>query len=344
MRTALPILIGLLGLSGASNAADWGAIAARDNRATVLIRTNWVDGKVQDGGTGTGFVVDDKGSIVTVAHQFPLSASAVVLYTGETEGWASEYQRQSFALELRHIDRKADIAVLVPAKPVKLSPIPLSWDWAPQEGSLVYVRGFPLGGTLEGMEGKVSRTEVSPQVPTSTLLRAGHSGSPVYNTDGRVVGMARGGIPVANVADPNLLGQGFFVPLSLLKSKLPPALVAAISTGPINATVASKQAQLRLSYPIDETKETKFEALQDLLKPAETKNFTSGKISAQPGYRIIGYELVKHSATAVSNERPVLAADGSTFEYTFDLTSGPGVDRTRGWLAATLITIQKPKD
>ena len=267
-----------------------------------------------------------------------------MLYTGETEVWASDYQRQSFPLELKYIDRTADIAVLVPAKAVKLSPIPLSWDWAPQEGLLVYVRGFPLGGTLEGMEGKVSRTEVSPKVPTSTLLRAGHSGSPVYSLEGRVVGMARGGIPVADVADPNLLGQGFFVPLSLLKNKLPPALVAAIGAAPVNASVGGKPTQLRLSYPIDKTKETKFQGVQDLLKPAETESFTSGKISAQPGYRIIGYELVKHSATAVSDEIPVLNADGSSFEYKFKLTSGPGYDRTRGWLAATLITIQKPKD
>ncbi len=346
LRRCGVLLISAVGfLIGSADAADWGVVAARDNRGTVLIRTNWVDGKIQDGGTGTGFVVDDKGSIVTVAHQFPASRSAVVLYSGETEGWASDYARQSFPLELRHIDRLADVAVLVPTKTVKLSPIPLDWDWAPTEGRGIYVRGFPLGGGLEGMEGLVRRTEVSSQVPTSTLLRAGHSGSPVYNAKGQVVGMARGGTPVANVKeDPTLLGLGFFVPLSLLKDKLPATLVASIGAGTAIPAPRSRAPQLRLSYPVDETKETSFRGIQDLVKPSETRPYTTGRIQAQPGYRIDRYELIEHSATKVSDKVVKVAPDGSSVELTFKLTSGPGSDRWRGWLAATLVTIQIPKD
>jgi hypothetical protein len=328
------------------HAADWSAVPSRDNRGTVLIRTAWVDNGKPDSGSGTGFVIDSDGHIITVAHQFPISKTAVVLPSGETEGWGSAYPRQTFPLRIVHIDRRADVAVLQPTQRVTLTPVPVAWDWAPTERSEIYIRGFPLGGPLEGMPGLVRRSGLSSEAPTSTLLRAGFSGSPVYDARGNVVGMTRGGTPVADLKDPTVMGLGFFVPLALLRDKLPAALVAAAAfTRPATADAKPDSfAQMRLSYPINVTKETAFRGLQDLTKAAETKSYSSGRIAAQPGYRIASYEVLEHSATQVSEQKVDLAADGSSIEFTFNLTSGPGYDRKRGWLRATLVTIQRPKE
>lgn len=334
-----------LGLAPLCWCADWSHIPARDNRGTVLVRAAWVDGNVQGSGTGTGFVVDDKGSIFTVAHQFPLSTTATVLVTGETEG-TSQYERQSFTLKIDSIDRVADIAVLVPTKPTKLTAVPLSWDWRPKETAAVYVRGFPLGGPLVGMPGVVTRTEVTTQVPTSTLLRAGDSGAPVYNDQGIVVGMIRGGELTANLkGDPTILGLGYFVPLSLLKLKLPADLVARVSSATPSAS-AGKPRQIRISYPIDATKETLVGCGPTTLfdGPTSEAQPTVGPFQAQPGYRISSAEVVEYSATQVSKKVVSLAPDGSSVKFDFTLTSGPPCDRRRGWLAATLNTVQELKE
>lgn len=324
-------------------AADWTAIPPRDNRGTVLIRVNWADQGKLHSGSGTGFVIDRQGHIVTVAHLIPSSPTATVLLSGETEAWASEYQRQMFPLEIDHIDRDADVAVLVAAAPVTLTPVPLAWDWRPVESAEVHVRGFPLGGLLEGMPGTVRRGEVSREVPITTLLREGFSGSPVYGVGGQVVGMARGGTPVADVKDSRVMGLGFFVPLLLLRNELPPPLVRSAG----EAWEGSKPPrpnpaiEVRLSYSTSEVKETEYTGFLDLFKPSETKVYSTGRIAAQPGHQIVRHEYLEHSANGLSGREVAVAPDGSWIEMTFSLTSGPGYNRTRGWLDATIVTVQR---
>ena len=325
------------------SAADWSSVPARDNRGTVLIRTNWVDKDGPQSGSGTGFVVSKQGHILTVAHQFPDAGASVVLYTGDTEGWPSVYTRQSFPLKLAHIDRQADFAVLVPTKDVPLSPVPTLWTWAPVEGAEVNTRGFPLGGPLEGMPGTVRRSGASSEVPMTMMLRAGYSGSPVYDATGRVVCMVRGGTPVADIKDPTVMGLGFCLPLALLQSKVPPELLADSGVPPL-ANVPKGSGEIRVSYSVNETKETAFNGLQDLTNPSTTRPYTTGRLEAQNGYRIAKYEYLEHSATKVSNRVVQVAPDGAFLEMTYELTSGPGYDRWRGWLAATIVTVQVPKD
>jgi len=101
---------------------------------------------------------------------------------------------------------------------------------------------------------------------------------------------------------------------------------------------------IRVSYSVDMTKETPFSGPLDLLKPATTESYTTGRLEAAKGYRIASYEYLEHSATKVSDRDVKIAADGSYLEMTYKLTSGPGMDRWRGWLAATIITIQEPKE
>ena len=324
-----------------AGAADWSSVPVRDNRGMVLIRTNWVDKDGPQSGIATGFVVSSTGYILSVAHQVPTDSTSVVLHTGETESWPSAYPRQTFPLKLEKIDRLGDWAVFVPTKPVQLTPVPVSWTWAPAEGEAVNTRGFPLGGPLEGMPGSVRRSGQSPEVPLSMLLRAGYSGSPVYNTAGQAVCMVRGGTAVADVSDSTVMGLGFCVSLGLLKPKIPAELVASASTP--SAQTPAPSGEVRISYSVSITKETPFEGLQDLGRPSTTQHY-SPRFAAQPGYKIVKYDYIEHSATKVSNLKVEVSPDGQFLEVDFDLTSGPGHSRWRGWLTATLTTTQVPKE
>ena len=328
--------------------ADWGAVAARDNRATILLTTAWKEGDSFKDGFGTGFVIDAQGHILTVAHIFPRSSSGEVLITGRTEKWGTLYPKQEFKLRLISIDRDEDFAILVPDgdAPV-LTPAPLTTLWQAVEGDSVHIRGFPLGVELIAKDGTISRSGMSSKVPTDAIIQAGFSGAPTYRADGVIIGMARGGDPVANITDPTVMGHGFFVPIALIEPLLGKHIREGIqSAAKLTASVPAKAAaaaEIRLSYQIDETKETSYSGLQDLAKPASTKSYVLGPIAAQPGYKIVRYEFLEHSATAVSNKKVTIAPDGSSIQVTYDLTSGPGFDRTRGWLEATVVTIQKAR-
>lgn len=339
----LPWFAAALSQSASSQAADtanWSSIPSRDNRGTVLIRTNWLDETGPQGGTATGFVISREGHILTVAHQFPQGEA---LSTGETEAWRSSYPRQNFPLKLIHIDRSADFAILVPAKPATLSPVPTFWDWEPLEGNEINTRGFPLGGPLEGMPGRIRRSGATPEVPMNVLLRGGYSGAPVYDHSGKAVCMVRGGTPVADLDDPTVMGLGFCVPLSMLRAKIPGEILASASDT-VPPSTGAAGGQIRISYSVNTTKETPFGGPQDLFKPASSKSYSTGRLEAARGYRIVDHQYLEHSATQVSERQVKIAPDGSYLEMTYKLTSGPGYDRRRGWLAATIVTIQEPKE
>lgn len=62
---------------------------------------------------------------------------------------------------------------------------------------------------------------------------------------------------------------------------------------------------------------------------------------AEPGYRIVRAVIEKISATRVSDETISISNGGSQVQFRFKLTSGPAVDRYRGWLDASLETKQE---
>jgi S1-C subfamily serine protease len=342
--TAFFVMSGISSLNTLADEVKWTEIAARDSNATILIRTAWAkDGQYLDS-SGTGFVVGTSKSILTVSHLFP-NDNVKVVVSGEVSDKDPTAGTHSISLSVSKINREADFAILTASDSdvALLDAVPVDMDWKPAEGKEVHIRGFPLGGALEGYGGTVTTSATSDSVPTTTLLQAGYSGAPVYDSDGVVVGMARGGTPVVDSNDPTIMGRGFFVPFNFLAASLPqPFLRDIISFSPpkSNGNAASRE-ELRLSYPIDETKETPFNGPQDLARPESSKDYETGKIYAQPGYRISTYALSVISANGLSNRVVTIAPGGEWIEMKYTLTSGPGWNRTRGWLAATLTTIQK---
>ena len=141
--------------------------------------------------TGSGFVIDEDGHIVTNQHVVAGAESVRVEFADGTEVDA----------EVVGTDPSTDIAVLDVDRPAsELTPLAFASTGSLQVGSPVIVLGSPFGleGTLTtGVISAVGREIRSPNgftienaVQTDAALNNGNSGGPVLDTQGRVVGVA----------------------------------------------------------------------------------------------------------------------------------------------------------
>ena len=143
------------------------------------------------GATGSGFVIDEEGHIVTNQHVVDGAESVTVRFSDGTEVDA----------EVVGTDPSTDIAVLDVDRPSsQLTPLSFAGDGSLQVGSQVIAIGSPFGleGTLTtGVISALGREIESPNgftienaVQTDAALNHGNSGGPVLDTQGRVVGVA----------------------------------------------------------------------------------------------------------------------------------------------------------
>lgn len=162
---------------------------------------------------GTGFVIDDRGQVMTSRHVVhPDARPCDVL---EIAFEAGDRRR------LRYVggDPERDLAIVAVEGP---TPPPLPLGPAPPKGATVWAIGFPLSAAPDLarqwrytdpslVDGTVSAYPSSEGVQrldiTDTDAMPGHSGSPVYDRCGRVVGVMRvrveAGRAVANSAVPS---------------------------------------------------------------------------------------------------------------------------------------------
>jgi putative serine protease PepD len=159
--------------------------------------------------TGSGFVIDEQGHIVTNQHVVGSSDSVTVEFTDGSEVDA----------EVVGTDASTDIAVLdVNRPPARLTPLSFASEGTLEVGDPVIAIGSPLGlqGTLTtGVVSALGREIRSPNgftienaVQTDAALNHGNSGGPVLDTQGRVVGVAA---QIASETGSNT-GIGYAVP------------------------------------------------------------------------------------------------------------------------------------
>ena len=143
------------------------------------------------GATGSGFVIDEQGHIVTNQHVVGGADSAVVRFSDGSEVDA----------DIVGTDPSTDIAVLDVARPsARLTPLSFAGDISLQVGDSVIAIGSPFGleGTLTtGVISALGREITSPNgfeienvVQTDAALNQGNSGGPILDAEGRVVGVA----------------------------------------------------------------------------------------------------------------------------------------------------------
>lgn len=150
-------------------------------RAVVLITAKREDGKEKQ---GTGYLVTSNGALVTNLHVIHGAITArVKLTTGDV------YDQ----VEVVDHDARRDLAVLK-IKGFKLPTVDLGDSDNVRVGERVYVIGNPRGLENTISEGLLSGTRDTGEgyrlIQISAAISPGSSGSPVFNSEGKVIGTA----------------------------------------------------------------------------------------------------------------------------------------------------------
>jgi S1-C subfamily serine protease len=170
--------------------------------------------------TGSGFVIDDEGHVITNNHVIE-GAGSVRVKLGDSE--------TSYDAEVVGTDPGTDIALLKVDAPAKeFHPLTLGRSADLEVGDPVVAIGNPFGLDRTVTSGIVSALQRDIQAPngfsishviqTDAAINPGNSGGPLINAEGAVIGInaqiATGGGGNGNV------GIGFAIPIDTLRDNL----------------------------------------------------------------------------------------------------------------------------
>jgi putative serine protease PepD len=169
--------------------------------------------------TGSGFIVDEEGTVVTAAHVVDEASSVkVILQDGTTR-----------SAEVLGIDEATDIAVIrFDPEGIELQPLELGDSAALKVGASVAAIGAPFEYAWSFSTGIVSGLDRTIQAPngftvahaiqTDAAVNPGNSGGPLLDAEGDVIGVVDQ-IATDGSADQSS-GVGFAVPSDLVAAEL----------------------------------------------------------------------------------------------------------------------------
>jgi putative serine protease PepD len=172
-------------------------------------------------GSGTGFVVDTDGTVVTNAHVVGDSDRVQLQFSDD----------RTVTADVRGVDTSSDLAVLHvdPARAGALTALELADSSTVRTGQLAVAIGSPFGLPQTATAGIVSGTgrhiqapdgfQIDSVIQTDAPINPGNSGGPLLDASGRVIGVnsqiATGGTSQGNV------GIGFAVPANTVRDVIP---------------------------------------------------------------------------------------------------------------------------
>jgi putative serine protease PepD len=173
----------------------------------------------QTSATGTGFVVDGKGHILTAAHVVDGASSITVKLQDGTTRTATVLGK----------DDATDVAVIkIDPSGLKLHPLALGSSASLNVGEGVAIIGDPFGyqrSLSTGIVSGVDRTIQAPNgftvahaIQTDAAMNPGNSGGPVLDASGQVIGIVDQ--IATNGSSDQSSGVGFAVPIDLVRSVL----------------------------------------------------------------------------------------------------------------------------
>lgn len=196
-------------LVGAKQTGDVAAIYAAARDSVVSISTN--------GGSGTGFVIDASGTIVTNAHVVG-SASTVQVQFADDE---------TLTGRVTGVDRSSDLAVVKVSAGRQLKALSLADSTAVRTGQLAVAIGSPFGLSQTTTAGIVSGTgrhiqapdgfQIDSVIQTDAPINPGNSGGPLLDAKGRVIGVNS---QIASQSGGSV-GIGFAVPSNTVRDVIP---------------------------------------------------------------------------------------------------------------------------
>ena len=155
-------------------------------------------------GLGSGFIIDEKGIVVTNNHVIQGAEDIVVSVNG-----AKEYEAKVIGT-----DPYMDLAVLQIASDEKFIPVSFGDSDKARIGDWVIAIGNPFGfggtvttGIISSRNRDIGLTRYDDFIQTDASINQGNSGGPLFNLDGKVVG-----INTAIIGRSGSVGIGFAIP------------------------------------------------------------------------------------------------------------------------------------
>lgn len=195
-------------VAGRRPAADLSVAAARVQRSVVSVNVRSSSSQ----GTGSGFVIDRSGHILTNAHVVNGGERITVVLA----------DRRSLPAQVIGSDEANDIAVLVIDPEVSPPPLALGGSGSVRVGDPVLAVGSPLGlaGTVtSGIVSALDR-EVGLEngqgieaLQTDASINPGNSGGPLVNARGQVIGVNTANASLGRGGRNGSIGIGFAIPI-----------------------------------------------------------------------------------------------------------------------------------
>src|SRR5215217_7153181 len=173
-------------------------------------------------GSGTGFLVDNDGTIVTNAHVVGDSQQVQVRFDDKGE---------LHNAQVLSVDTSTDLAALKVdgGAPDGVRPLQLADSDKVQVGDTAIAIGYPLGldrtataGIVSGLERQIQAPNgfsIDKVIQTDAAVNPGNSGGPLLNANGQVIGV-NSQIATAGGGEGNV-GIAFAIPANIVKQVLP---------------------------------------------------------------------------------------------------------------------------
>ncbi|OFE16784.1 peptidase S1 [Humibacillus sp. DSM 29435] len=260
-----------------------GSVASIAAVALPSVVTIKVDAGAEGSGTGSGFVIDNRGHVLTNNHVVGAAAKGgdieIVLSNGDTEKATIVGRDVSY-----------DLAVLKLAR-TDLTPLVLGESDQVVVGDQVIAVGAPLGLEQTVTTGIVSALNrpVTPgtgdeasfinAIQTDAAINPGNSGGPLLDSSGKVIGVnsAIARVPGTTSSSGGNIGLGFAIPSDQARRTADQLIATGKATHPV------------IGVSLDRTYSGEGAQVVDTGN-AVTANGPAAKAGVQPGDIIIGFE------------------------------------------------------
>ena len=205
------------------------AVASKVLPSTVQVRVVNAKGKATTGATGSGFVIDRRGHVITNNHVVEVAEADAVIDVVDVKG-------VSHPAEVVGSSPVYDIAVLRITDDAELEPVALGSSRRLRVGETVVAVGSPLGlsatvtsGIVSALDRPVTTGPSGPEatdpssfinaVQTDAAINPGNSGGPLVNLRGQVVGVNSAIATTGGMfgGESGNIGVGFAIPMDQVR-------------------------------------------------------------------------------------------------------------------------------
>ncbi len=209
LDTGSPAVPATPALVGAKQTGDVAAIYAAARESVVSIKTK--------DGSGSGFIVDANGTIVTNAHVVGTASTVQVQFADD----------KTVTGQVGGVDRSSDLAIVKISTGRPLKALSLADSGTVKTGQLAVAIGEPFGLSQTTTAGIVSGTgrhiqapdgfQIDSVIQTDAPINPGNSGGPLLDATGRVIGVNS---QIASQSGGSV-GIGFAVPSNTVRDVIP---------------------------------------------------------------------------------------------------------------------------